>query len=268
MPNLKKPQEQLISETSKRARSRFPRVALSSCVDLCREIHDRAQNKEIGRVLLFDSIGRKPESGRSRELLTNSNGQYGLIKGGYNALVLQLTDRGISVISGSPQEVLKAKLDAIFSNQITASLYDSLKNQVLPTDSRILEDRVAREYNLNNKDSKDLVSIFIDNMQYIGLLQTISGGKKLVLPIDQITNNSDSADTNQNSEVDDRLVEPIREKSSEGSLTKRVDSSRNLTSQIHFNIQIHIPDNATPETYDDIFRSIAQHLLNKIDGDE
>ena len=37
----------------------------------------------------------------------------------------------------------------------------------------------------------------------------------------------------------------------------------NVIPQFHFNIQIHLPDNSTPEVYDAIFHSIAKHLIGR-----
>lgn len=35
--------------------------------------------------------------------------------------------------------------------------------------------------------------------------------------------------------------------------------------QIHFNIQIHLPENGSPEDYDAIFKSIGTYLLGRKD---
>ena len=35
--------------------------------------------------------------------------------------------------------------------------------------------------------------------------------------------------------------------------------------QIHFNIQIHLRENGSPEDYDAIFKSIDNHLLGRKD---
>ncbi len=40
----------------------------------------------------------------------------------------------------------------------------------------------------------------------------------------------------------------------------------NISPQIHFNIQVVIPENASPETYETIFKSIATHLLHRDNG--
>jgi len=41
--------------------------------------------------------------------------------------------------------------------------------------------------------------------------------------------------------------------------------TRSAVPQIHFNIQIHLPENGSPEDYDAIFKSIGTYLLGRKD---
>jgi len=47
----------------------------------------------VRKLTLFDKIGKSPDSGPSRQLITNSS-RYGLTKGGYQAEFLELTPEG------------------------------------------------------------------------------------------------------------------------------------------------------------------------------
>lgn len=38
--------------------------------------------------------------------------------------------------------------------------------------------------------------------------------------------------------------------------------------EFHFNIQIHLPSDASPDTYDAIFKSIGRHLLGKEESND
>jgi hypothetical protein len=44
-----------------------------------------------------------------------------------------------------------------------------------------------------------------------------------------------------------------------------VPVSSDIVPEFHFNIQIHLPAEATPDKYDAIFKSIAIHLLGRTD---
>ncbi len=58
-------------------------------------------------------------------------------------------------------------------------------------------------------------------------------------------------------------VESHSEASLQISSHKKTLGNSEIVPQFHFNIQIVLPENATQDTYDNIFRSIATHLLNR-----
>ncbi len=53
-----------------------------------------AGQTRVRKLTLFDKIGESPDSGPSRQLITNSS-RYGLTKGGYQAEFLELTPEGV-----------------------------------------------------------------------------------------------------------------------------------------------------------------------------
>src|SRR4051812_33127130 len=65
---------------------------------------------EVRRVTLFDHLGRSPESGPSRQAVTNS-ARYGLTEGSYQAETLTLTQEGQRAVDpeASPRERSRAQ---------------------------------------------------------------------------------------------------------------------------------------------------------------
>jgi hypothetical protein len=71
----------------------FPASSLLEALPLADAIQRFAAGQRVRRLTLFESLNRSPESGPSRQLITNSN-QYGLTTGGYSAEYLELTQEG------------------------------------------------------------------------------------------------------------------------------------------------------------------------------
>jgi hypothetical protein len=62
----------------------FPAVPFEEALELPLAIQRHASGMKIRRVRLFELIGRSPESGPSRQLVTNS-GRYGLTRRSYSS---------------------------------------------------------------------------------------------------------------------------------------------------------------------------------------
>lgn len=84
-------------EEAKKRRTRivrtFPASSFMEALPLAEPIQRFGSGQKIRRLTLFENLGRSPDSGSSRQLITNS-AQYGLTKGSYNAEYLELTDDG------------------------------------------------------------------------------------------------------------------------------------------------------------------------------
>jgi hypothetical protein len=67
---------------------------------------------KVRKITLFDKIGKSPDSGPSRQLITNSS-RYGLTKGGYQAEFLELTAEGALATGDdvAPATKMEARFD-------------------------------------------------------------------------------------------------------------------------------------------------------------
>ena len=142
------------------------------------------QEKKIRRLTLFDLIGKSPDSGTSRQWITNAN-KYGLVKGSYVAEHLELTPEGFTATSNdvAARERLSARFKlAINDIAPFRTLYESQKGNRLPANS-VLED-VAKENSIPPESSRECVETFIVNAKFLGILRAIAGAERII-PLEQ-----------------------------------------------------------------------------------
>src|ERR1700748_254923 len=71
----------------------FPASPFEEALGFAQSILEYGAGASVRRVTLFNHLGKSPESSLSRQIITNAN-KYGLIKGGYQADILELTQEG------------------------------------------------------------------------------------------------------------------------------------------------------------------------------
>ena len=93
----KKPKTEVVSPplAPKRARvvRNFPASPFEDALSFAKAVLEYGSGAPVRRVTLFNHLGKSPESGLSRQIITNAN-KYNLIKGGYQADVLELSPEG------------------------------------------------------------------------------------------------------------------------------------------------------------------------------
>ena len=165
---------------SKRSIKSIPSIPFEDAIVLAQAIWDCASGQRVRKITLFDHIGKSPDSGPSRNLITSSS-KYGLTTGGYQAEFLELTETGAvaSNPDSSPKDATMAKFTlAIENNQYFKHLYDTYKSMKMPT-NKVLEDCII-EFGIDEYEAKQCVETFIVNAKYIGLIKTMSGAQRLI----------------------------------------------------------------------------------------
>jgi hypothetical protein len=91
--------ERVTTEVARRRRvvRNLPASPLEEPLAFAKQIFDFASGGPARRLTLFDHINKSPESGASRQLIVNA-GKYGLIKGGYQSDVIELTSDGARAV--------------------------------------------------------------------------------------------------------------------------------------------------------------------------
>jgi hypothetical protein len=163
----------------------FPASTFEEALTLADGIQKFASGQRIRRLTLFDKLGKPPESGPSRQLITNSN-RYGLSAGSYKADSIDLTADGriASSNESDPVQRLQTRF-RLAIEQIPAfkTLYDRYKNSKLPTQA-VLRDALI-EAGVPEEHASEAVDTFILNAKFIGLLREVSGAERL-LPIEHL----------------------------------------------------------------------------------
>lgn len=137
--------------------------------------------REVRRVTLFDHLNRSPESGPSRQAVTNS-ARYGLTEGSYKAETLTLTDEGQKAVNpdASPRERARAQFKlAVDGIEPFQALYERFAGNKLPA-QQVMRDFLTREHDMSQEDAKEAVELFILNAREIGLIQTLSGAERIL----------------------------------------------------------------------------------------
>ncbi|MBZ5511103.1 MAG: hypothetical protein LAN70_08020 [Acidobacteriia bacterium] len=168
----------------RRTRS-FPAGTFEEALVIAQAIQQFAAGQKVRRLTLFDNLKKAPDSGPSRQLVTNSS-KYGLTIGGYQAEHLELTPEGRLATSSdaTPADRLKARIKLAIENiPPFKQLYDHFKGNKLPALP------VMRDFLLDKGYAKDevaeCVDTFIVNAKFLGLLRTVSGAER-ILPVEHV----------------------------------------------------------------------------------
>lgn len=187
----------VVDEKAKKKRSRrtmpFATMPASECTIIPESIWKYAAGQNIRRLTLFDQIGKAPESGPSRTLITAAS-KYGFIKGNTQSEYIELTEDGY--IAFNPEENEKRKIIAKFrmiiqGNEFFNGLYEKYKNLKLPVKSVLIDS--LGELGLDEAFREDGAELFIENARYIGLIKLLSGAERIV-PIEQLIEETESND--------------------------------------------------------------------------
>lgn len=184
-------------EKRERRTTLFPAVPFEEALTIANAIQKHAAGQKVRRLTLFDSLGKSPESGPSRQLITNSN-KYELTKGSYVAEYLELTPEGhiATSVDAAPREQLAARFKlAIEQIPVFKALYEAQKGNRLPA-TTVLEDLVEQQ-GIPGEDAKECVEIFIVNAKYLGILKPIAGAERIISieqAIEELPNSPSTSD--------------------------------------------------------------------------
>ena len=158
----------------------FPAATFEDAIELASAIFKLGSGQPVRRITLFNTMGKSPDSGASRQLITNS-AKYGLTTGSYSAEQLALTAEGLTAVADevSPATQLRARFKlAVESNEIFKSLYETYLGNRLPAQA-VLADK-ARELGVPDDDVAECIETFTVNTKFVGVLRSISGAERFV----------------------------------------------------------------------------------------
>jgi hypothetical protein len=136
--------------------------------------------ERVRKLTLFDKIQKSPDSGPSRQLITNSS-KYGLTKGGYQAEFIEITPEGALATADdvAPAVRLEARFKlAIKQIEPFNFLYERCKDKKMPNKEFLID--ALRETDVEADQHSECVDTFILNAKFLGLLRTIAGAERLI----------------------------------------------------------------------------------------
>lgn len=168
--------------TKKRARTQrpFPACAFEEALEFASAIFEFGSGQQVRRVSLFDHLQKSPESGPSRQLITNS-GKYDLSEGSYKAEFLKLTQNGAKAVDEElpPRERARARIAlAIEGIEPFKALYNKFVGNKLPQRAALID--AVKDSGIEADLAEEAVDTFVVNLRFVGLLQTLSGAERIV----------------------------------------------------------------------------------------
>lgn len=248
-----------------RTQRTFPASSFMEALPLAEAIQRFAAGQRVRKLTLFEHLDRSPESGSSRQLITNSS-QYGLTSGSYAAEFLELTPDGdlASREDASPSPQLAARLKlAIEQVEPFKRLYDQFSNNRLPAQS-VLRDFVL-ENDLAPPDHGDeCVETFLANARDLGLVTTYAGAERM-LTFEMLLEEAESgsAPTIDGNEVDETDLDSS-ERDAERSPTAVVAQAIDLTDVCFVISPIGSPDAEERRHADLVFGSLLEPALSEL----
>lgn len=243
------------------------RVTLKSALDIPRAVYEIGGGDPVPRAIALDHLGRVAKSGASDQLVGASN-YYGLTRSRGNNL--ELTERGFALMQSEIDELARTRLlhDALFSNDIFAALVARYADKTFPMDKSALLYLTAT-HNLNETDANIFWDVTKSNLEDFGLTQDLSSGGKIIISREKsekklrTTESEPTVPPSSNVSSDNNVPESSTPELLELPVItpKKPSGLTGIAPQFQFNIQIQLPENASEDVYQAIFRNISKYLL-------
>jgi len=214
---------------------------------------------QVPSAVAVKALGFSSLNGASKVRLAAMR-QYGLIEGKENQVRVSSRGLALSLRSSDTREFQEARAQAALTPSTFRELYTSKRE----ASDEALRHHLIAERGFSQDGAKRLIAVYRSAMQFAPQESELDG---------RVAESNDSSDgvealrpaVGADSPVGGRGVAGFPSKLSTDRSSLINTSNGAIVPQIHFNIQVQIPENATPEAYDAIFKSIATHLLGRGD---
>jgi hypothetical protein len=174
--------EKVSKEVARRKRiiRNFPASPFAEPLDFAKQIFDFGSGEPVRRLTLFDHINKAPESGVNRMFIVNA-GRYGLIKGGYQSDIIELTPDGARSVDPQipPRDQARTRIAlAIDHVEVFAKLHERFVGKALPAKAALID--AAMEFGSARDAAEEAVDTFVVNLRFLGLLVTLSGAERII----------------------------------------------------------------------------------------
>jgi hypothetical protein len=229
----------------------FPLSPFEDVLKLPKTIREHGLDGTLRRITVFDRLKRSPESGLSRQLVTDS-GKYSLTSGGYKAEHLRLTKEGAKVVDPQTPAQERKRLEfelAVKRIQPFNMLYERLKGKGIPAPD-VLKDQLD---GVPEPDREQCARVFTENARYVGLIRH-EAGKDRIMDVNQALEQLPAAPAGR--EPSPEPAKPIEE-------AETATPAAPAEPALHVDVNIHIDAAASAEQIDQLFASMARHLYGR-----
>lgn len=161
-----------------KVKSDFPKHTLEEALRVATALSDKNGGRPLPPTETAIAIGVSPGSSEFRTLLSSSI-KYGLTTGSFNAERVAVEDAAKNITEPrSPEDRLKALVQAALTPPTFLAVYDYFKGKKLPDDN-FFQNTLVREFEVPRDHAEKCASVFVKNMERIGLIRTASTGKWL-----------------------------------------------------------------------------------------
>lgn len=160
---------------------------------------------------------------------------------------------------------------ALFADFVDHFRDKSIKNEEVPIDY------LRQKHKLSEADAQACLAVFKENVSDFGLIEEHLGRPVIVsrdVAIANLKSTTGESTSNLNGQSASQVggsafvgIHPTQSEQPAAATAGPAQAPRALDTaslpQFHFNIQIHLPESASAEVYDSIFRGISTHLLGR-----
>ena len=242
------------------AKKPFPITTFANAFAFAQGIATLGTDEPIKRLTLLDLLGKRPNSSKTRDLITHS-GAYGLTKGGYSAEFIELTGDGRVAVDDSDPVRQRRKHFELAITRIAPfnEIFERYKGKSVPANA-LLKDALE-QVGITSTDTEKAISTLKSNMEYVGAITKVTGQPHIDVPSFDAP---DAPSVSAGGSEGDAAPDEANGKPSD----RDADQSRDATSfpQLHIDVQVHIDSTASSEQIEQIFKSMATHLYGRGDA--
>lgn len=198
-------------QSKKRTLRPFPQFSLEETSIIANAIQEKNAGKPMRRLLLADSVGRKPTSSDFRDLLSSSY-KYGLTSGTEKADYISLTELGVQVTRPkTPEALVQSKQSAVLSVEIFKKIFLHYKDAKFPSDGQFFENTLEQEFGVPREYLKEMIAILKKNGEFAGLIRIISGSRMVMFDDFTLMDKEAQGEKQEEAGAIDKSVEYLEE---------------------------------------------------------
>jgi predicted nucleotide-binding protein len=161
-----------------RVKSDFPKHTLDEALRVAKAIADKNAGQPLPPTETAIALGISPGSSEFRTLLSSSI-KYGLTSGSFNSEKVSLEHGGRNIVEPrSPEDEHKALEEAALAPPTFRAIYDYFRGKKLPDDV-FFQNTLVREFGVPREHSKKCATVFVKNVERVGLVRAANTGKWL-----------------------------------------------------------------------------------------